>query len=295
MMKTDMTRFYGVTTALVTPFKKGELDLASFRRLLRQQTDRGVRGFVINGTTGESPCLSPEEVKTLYMCARGELGSDATLIIGTGLNSTRKTIEFSQTAASWGPEALLTVVPYYNKPPQRGLQAHFEAVADAVNVPIILYNVPGRTVAGLDAATVGTLSRHRNIIGIKDATGDLNVLKALREEVTPDFVLLSGDDGTCVEFAGRGGHGVISVSSHIIGAEMIGALANPTPTAVEDFHERYAEFMRWLYIEANPIPVKAALQWMGVIDSGELRLPLIELGQQHHKEFQACLKKLGKL
>lgn len=290
-----MSKFQGVITALVTPFRKGELDLASFKRLLKQQMDQGVRGLVINGTTGESPCLSLEEVKTLYTCARTELGSAATLIVGTGLNATKKTVEFSQAVASWAPDALLTVVPYYNKPPQRGLQAHFEAVADSVNVPVLLYNVPGRTVASLEPATVGALSKHRNIIGIKDATGDMKALKALRDQVTSEFILLSGDDGSCVEFASLGGHGVISVSSHIIGREMIAAFDEPSPAAVAEYRDRYTAFMRLLYVEANPMPVKAALHWMGVIDSAELRLPLVELDSKYHKEFQACLKELGKL
>jgi 4-hydroxy-tetrahydrodipicolinate synthase len=290
-----MSKFHGVITALVTPFKNGEVDLGSFKRLLRQQTDQGVKGFVINGTTGESPSLSVQEVKALYDCARSELGSSATLIVGTGSNSTKNTIELSQMVSTWKPDALLTVVPYYNKPPQRGLKAHFEAVANSVNVPLLLYNVPGRTVANLEPATVAELSRHGNIIGIKDATGDMKVLRALREQVVSDFILLSGDDGSCVEFTSLGGQGVISVSSHIIGKEMALALANPSSEAVAHYRERYAEFMRLLYVEANPIPVKAAVHWMGVIASGELRLPLVELDSQYHKEFQACLKNLGKL
>lgn len=287
-------KFGGVITALVTPFKKGELDLHSFKRLVSHQLEQGIRGFVVNGTTGESPNLSVDEIKRLFECARSESGGQATLIVGTGSNSTRKTIELSQTVATWKPDALLTVVPYYNKPPQRGLQAHFNLIADSVDVPIILYNVPSRTVANMEAATVGSLSHHKNIVAIKDATGDLKVLRDLSAAVTKDFVLLSGDDGSCVDFAASGGHGVISVSSHIIGKEMIQSLVAAKSSA-EAYRERYANFMRLLYIEANPIPVKAALHWMGIIDSPELRLPLVELDPKYHKEFQQCLKELGKL
>lgn len=284
----------GVITALVTPFKRGEVDLTSFKRLLRHQLDQGVRGFVINGTTGESPCLSMAEVKSLFDCAKSETAGAATLIVGTGLNSTQKTVDMSRAVCDWKPDALLTVVPYYNKPPQRGLQAHFRTIADNVSCPILLYNVPSRTVANMEPQTVGQLSAHKNILGIKDATGDMNVMRGLREHTQPDFVLLSGDDGSCVDFAALGGHGVISVSSHIIGQEMVVALVDPQAHK-ESYKQKYFDFMRLLYIEANPIPVKAALHWMGILDSPELRLPLVELDSKHHKDFQTCLKNLGKL
>lgn len=284
----------GVITALVTPFKQGQVDITSFERLVKHQLDQGIRGFVVNGTTGESPTLKLDEIKRLFDCARSVSAGQATLIVGTGSNSTSKTIEMSQTIAAWKPDALLTVVPYYNKPPQRGLVAHFTAIANSVDVPIILYNVPSRTVANMESSTVGVLSQHQNIIGIKDATGDMKVLSALTKSVSPGFTLLSGDDGSCVDFAAMGGHGVISVSSHIIGKEMSQALVEPQQSA-NSYREKYAEFMRLLYIEANPIPVKAALHWMGIIDSPELRLPLVELDPKYHKEFQQCLKVLGKL
>lgn len=293
-MKMSESKLRGVITALITPFKKGELDIKSFTRLLRHQMDQGIRGFVINGTTGESPTLAPSEVQELYEVARVEVGGAAALIVGTGSNSTATAIELSKRAAGWGPQALLSVVPYYNKPPQRGLESHFKAVADSVEVPIILYNVPSRTVANLEPESVNALAKHPRIVGIKDATGDMNSLRALQSQVDRNFILLSGDDASCVDFVAAGGHGVISVSSHIIGAEMIQA-TNHFISEGESYKQKYADLMRLLYVEANPIPVKAALYWMGVIDSPELRLPLMALDPKFHKDFQSCLKNLGKL
>lgn len=289
---------HGVITAIITPFKNGEVDLASFKRLLKNQLDQGVDGLVINGTTGESPTLHFEEVKRLYATAREELGSQFTLIVGTGSNSTEKTREFTKAVESWKPDAVLVVVPYYNKPPQRGLQRHFETVAEGSKAPVLLYNVPGRTVAGLAPETVGKLSRHANIIGIKEASGDLNLLAEMRSAAQKDFIFLSGDDASCADFCAAGGSGVISVGSHIIGKEMKSALQKARAGDIEAcarYREQYKDFMRDLYIEANPIPVKAAAHWMGLIDSPELRLPLVELDSKFHGDFKECLKKIGKL
>jgi len=284
-----MTKISGVITALVTPLKNGGLDLKSFVKLLRSQLDDGVEGFVINGTTGESPTLKPEEVRQLFACAKSEVAGQVPLIVGTGSNSTLKTREWSSEVALWKPDALLVVVPYYNRPPQRGLRAHFAEVARAVEVPVILYNVPSRTVANLEPATAAELSEIPNIVAIKDATGDMNILEQLKTKVRPGFTLLSGDDASCVTFMTSGGHGVIAVSSHIIGREM---KTEKNPAA---YQEKFAELFKWLYIEANPIPVKMALYWMGIIESPELRLPLVQLDEKFHKDFKACLRKLGKL
>ncbi len=283
----------GVITALATPFNKsGEVCRKSFKKLLKSQMDQGVDGLVVNGTTGESPSLDLNEVKTLFAMAKAETEGKIPILVGTGLNSTAKTVELSKKVSAWKPEALLVVVPYYNKPPQRGLVAHFSAVAKASRVPIVLYNVPGRTVAGLEAATIGELARHKNIIGIKEATGKMDFLEQIKKQVPKDFALLSGDDASCVDFCARGGHGVISVSSHIIGGEMKEAIQN---RSVSEYASRYAELMKHLYIEANPIPLKAALHWMGIISSPGLRLPLVPLDERFHADFKKCLGALGKI
>lgn len=288
------TKISGVITALVTPFLNGEVDEKSFVKLLHRQLDEGVQGFVVNGTTGESPTLSRAEVRRIFDLAKTEVAGQVPLIVGTGSNATSAAVEFSREVCTWKPDALLTVVPYYNKPPQRGLREHFRQIAMNSSVPVLLYNVPGRTVASLDPATVAQLSEEKNIVGIKDATGDMSICETLKKSVPADFALLSGDDGTCVDFCARGGHGVISVSSHIIAPEMRECLKDPKHSAA-DYKTKYSEFMKHLYIEANPIPVKAALYWMGVIASPEMRLPLQPLDEKFHKDFQACLKNLGKL
>jgi 4-hydroxy-tetrahydrodipicolinate synthase len=291
-MTTMSSNLGGVITALVTPFQNGEVDKRSFTRLIRQQMDQGVQGFVINGTTGESPTLEMAEVRDLFSLAKSEVAGKVPLIVGAGSNSTVHACELAHEVSSWRPDAILSVVPYYNRPPQRGLVAHFTAIGKASSVPVLLYNVPGRTVANLEPETVGELSRADQIAGIKDATGNMAVLESLKKSVRNGFLLLSGDDASCVEFCAHGGHGVISVSSHIIGREMREAIASKD---VNGFKSWFAALMKWLYVEANPIPVKMALHWMKLIESPELRPPLAALDEKFHKDFIACLKELGKI
>lgn len=288
-MKKPNIEISGVITALITPFRDGQLDEGSFIRLLHQQVKSKVDGFVVNGTTGESPTLAPHEVVRLIEIVRAETGLP--LIVGVGSNSTQKAVEMAKSFSKFKPSAFLSVVPYYNRPPQRGLVKHFSTIAEASDIPLILYNVPSRTVARLEADTVGELARHSNIIGIKEATGDLKFLKEIQARVPRDFVLLSGDDATCVEFVREGGHGVVSVCSHVIGEELKESMLAKDP----HFAEKYAEVLRLLYIEANPIPVKMAMHWMGVIHSPELRLPLVALDEKYHGEFKRCLQNLAKI
>lgn len=281
----------GIFTALVTPFKNGELDKASFIKLLHQQLTSGVDGFVINGTTGESPTLKVNEVKQLVDWAKVEVSNKVPIIIGAGTNSTAKTIDLVNEFSSCKPHSFLIVVPYYNRPPQRGLVAHFNKIADAATAPIVLYNVPSRTVAKLELESTVELAKHKNIIALKEASGDLEFFKRLKQSLPNDFSLLSGDDGSCVDFINAGGDGVISVWSHLIGRELKEAIALNTP----EFSKKYSELLKYVYIEANPIPVKMAMHWMGVLDSPELRLPLIELDQKYHEGFKRCLKDLKKI
>ncbi len=160
-------KFHGVLTALITPFFKGEIDFVSLKKLIRHQLDNNIDGFVVSGTTGESPTLSQQEKKQIFNFVKSEVQGQVPVIVGTGTNSTKKTIEHTHDAESWGADAALVVVPYYNKPPQRGLTAHFKAVAESTNLPILLYNVPSRTITSLTAETVFELSKIKNIIGIK--------------------------------------------------------------------------------------------------------------------------------
>lgn len=289
-----MKNLKGVFTAIVSPFKNDKLDFESLDKLLNHQIQNGVDGFVINGTTGESPTLKSSEREEMLKHFQGKAGGK-TLIFGTGSNSTEKTIADSQRAEQFGADAILVVVPYYNKPPQRGLVQHFKAVAKNVSVPVILYNVPGRTVAGLNADSIAELSSVKNIVGIKEATGDINFLKEIKSKVPADFILLSGDDGTYVEFLRTGGHGVISVTSHVFPRAMKTwekmVAGGEGAKAVEDF-TRYKKLTELMFAEANPIPVKAALKMMGLLASDELRLPLVSLEEKWQSPIMAELKNL---
>ncbi|HRO66936.1 MAG TPA: 4-hydroxy-tetrahydrodipicolinate synthase [Pseudobdellovibrionaceae bacterium] len=278
-----MNPLKGVFTALITPFQNGKIDFASLERLLARQLAGGIDGFVVNGTTAESPTLSEEEVADLFSFVRKKVGAKVPLILGTGSNSTEDTIAATRRAEQWGADAALVVVPYYNKPPQRGLFAHFKAVADATRLPILLYNVPGRTITSLELETIRKLSEIENIVGIKEASGKIEFASEIRKACGKDFVLLSGDDGTYAKFLEAGGDGVISVASHILPeafSRWTKALHQGDAASSLKEIPQYAKVIDLLFVEANPIPVKKALQFMGVIQSASLRLPLVEMDEK---------------
>lgn len=288
-------KFEGVFTALVTPFQKGEVDWSSLKKLVRMQLEGGVQGLVISGTTGESPTLSLEETKEIFDFVRGESGGSLRLVVGTGSNCTSSTIDATKQAKAWGAEAALVVVPYYNKPSQRGLFEHYSEVAKQGGLPIILYNVPGRTITKLELSTIQKLAAVPGIVAIKEATGDVEFGKSISQST--DLLLSSGDDGTCFALAGVGGRGVISVISHLIPRElttwMKRSLSGDSKTVANEFAEKYGALNDALYIEANPIPVKYALWKMGIIASPELRLPLTELDEIHHPHLDKLLRQGG--
>lgn len=269
-----MKKLQTTITALITPFLNQEVDYNSLDNLVRFQLQGGIGGFVINGTTAESPTLESDEVKNIFKFVRNIVGPDFPLIVGTGSNSTLKTIKESIVAKELGADAILVVVPYYNKPPQRGLIQHFSLVAQQSQIPTMLYNVPGRTVTSMNLDTIVELSKVKNIIGIKEASGNIQFASEIYQKCSKDFILLSGDDGTYIDFLKNGGQGVISVASHIIPKQFVNWLKNPSKA--EDFN-LYKNLIDLLFIEANPIPVKKALQYLGIIRSAELRLPLVEM------------------
>lgn len=273
----------GVWTALLTPFRDGAVDVASLEKLLAHQVKNGVKGFVINGTTGESPVLSREERERIFKIARAQ--TKVPLMMGTGTNDTAETVRRTQEAQALGADAALVVVPYYNKPPQRGLVEHFRAVASATPLPVFLYNVPGRTITGLAVESIAELAKTKNIVGIKEATGDIELAKKIKAACPREFILLSGDDGTYPGFLEAGGHGVISVASHVIPAEFVRAqnLA------------RYTKLIDLLFCEANPIPVKKAAQLMGLIATAEMRLPLVEMDPAKARELENEMRAVGVL
>ncbi|WP_373998610.1 4-hydroxy-tetrahydrodipicolinate synthase [Bdellovibrio bacteriovorus] len=293
-----MKNFKGTFTALITPFKNDKVDYTSLDRLLKQQLDGGVDGFVVNGTTAESPTLSTQEVGELFKHIRKFVGDKVPLIMGTGSNDTAKSIETSRKAEEMGADAILVVVPYYNKPPQRGLFEHFKAVASSVKIPTLLYNVPGRTITSLATETIRDLAKVPGVIGIKEATGKIDLAQDIIKACGKDFVMLSGDDGTYVDFLGAGGHGVISVATHVIPAQMVQWKKWVSEGQIEKARadiNKYMNLINLLFVEANPIPIKKALQLMGVIDSASLRLPLVELTPEHTESLKAEMKKVGLL
>ncbi len=291
-----MSKLKGTFTALATPFVNGELDVKSFERLLKHQLDAGVDGFVINGTTAESPTLHDSERIKTFEIAKSYSAGKATLIMGTGSNSTEKTIEETKKAANLKADAVLVVVPYYNKPPQRGLFQHFKAVAESADIPNILYNVPGRTITALQLETIQSLSKVKNIVGIKEASGNVEFAAQISKTCGDSFVLLSGDDGTYVEFLNNGGHGVISVATHIIPKQMLDWKKLVQTGKLEEARadiKKYAKLIDMLFTEANPIPVKKATQMMGVFANAEMRLPLVEHEEKLSLELKTEMQKLG--
>lgn len=274
-------KFQGVMTALVTPFRAGQIDYDSLKKLIDHQLENGIGGFVVCGTTAESPTLTEQEKLEVLKFVCDQVQGRVPLLFGSGSNCTQSTIELSQKACRFPIDGLLVVVPYYNKPPQEGLLQHFEHVAQSVEKPVVLYNVPGRTVAGLEPQTLVKLAAHPNIVGLKDATGDLEMHKHLVAQLPKDFVLLSGDDGTSIEYCYLGGHGVISVCSHVAPGLMVDWVKrarNQDGQILEEF-EPHKKWISQLYTAPNPIPVKAALVKKGLIAHKGLRLPLVAFNE----------------
>jgi 4-hydroxy-tetrahydrodipicolinate synthase len=286
--------FEGVITALITPFKNNEVDYPSLKKLIRSQMDQGIDGFVVHGTTAESPTTTDAEKEKIFQFIKSEVSGKVPLIAGTGSNSTQDTILKSQKAEKWGADAILVVVPYYNKPPQRGLFEHFNKTANSVEIPTILYNVPGRTITSLELETIVVLSENKKIAGIKEATGDVEFGSKIIQKCRKDFCVLSGDDKTCMALAAKGGKGVIGVVTHLISGKMR-EIYNKIKAGDKDALKKYESFYNLIdsmYLEANPIPVKYALKKIGILESEELRLPLSALSQDLRAKVDEQLKGL---
>ncbi len=282
----------GMITALVTPFNgDGGIDFKSLETLVEAQLKAGVEGFVISGTTAESPNLSNEEVKQLFETIKKLCPKGFQLILGAGTNSTSGTIEKIKEFDALKPSGYLVVTPYYNKPTQAGLVAHFTAIAASTKTEVLLYDVPGRTVVEISPETVVELSKVKNIVGIKDATGNVSKIKDLKKnnEISKGFLFLSGDDGTTCDFIKEGGDGVISVLSHIIPSEFKACMRG------EGDFSRYSNLCDLLFVEPNPTPTKFALKQMGILATDEMRLPLLPLTTQNSEALRTELKILGVL
>lgn len=288
--------FKGSLVALVTPFDRhGRIDYGALEALIEFHVAQGTDGLVIAGTTGEAATLSREEHIELVTRAVEMVAGRLPVIAGTGSNSTAQTIDLSLAVGGSGIDAFLLVVPYYNKPVQEGIYQHFTAVADAVDKPVILYNVPGRTGADMQAETVARLAGHPNIVGIKEATGDIDRLRAIMKLVDSDFRLYSGDDFTVLPFIAAGGHGVVTVSGNVVPAVMSRLCALASAGDLDEagrLDHSLQPLNSALFIESNPIPVKWALAQMGLIQP-TLRLPLTEHDAQYHGGMRAALAKAG--
>ena len=286
----------GSIVALVTPMHvDGSVDWDALKRLLEMHIEAGTAAIGAVGTTGESATLSvPEHCEVIEFCVR-ECAGRIPVIAGTGSNSTREAIELTEAAAGAGADACLLVTPYYNRPTQRGLYEHFKAIADAVAVPQILYNVPGRTAVDMDNDTVAQLAGVDNIVGIKDATGDVERARDLVQRCADRIAIYSGDDPTAMELMLAGGHGNISVTANVAPALMAElcrlALAGDREGA-QAVNDRLTPLNRALFLEANPIPVKWALCQQGLVEEG-IRLPLTVLDEAYRGEVAAALEAAG--
>ncbi len=289
-----MMKFKGVYTALVTPFRKGEVDFEALKKLVELQIKGKVAGIVPVGTTGESPTLDPGEhlkvIETVVEVAAGR----CQIIAGTGANSTAEAIHLTTEAKAIGADATLQVTPYYNKPTQEGLYRHFATVADKGGLPVVLYNVPGRSGVAIAESTVARLSHNPLIAAIKEAAGSVDRVSAILDS-TDEITVLSGDDSLTLPMMVVGAKGIISVASNLIPGEMSEmvqfALDGEYARAYE-FHRRFYPLFRDQFIETNPIPIKAAMAMAGLLEE-EYRLPLCELAAGNREKLAATLKNCG--
>ncbi|OQY35445.1 MAG: 4-hydroxy-tetrahydrodipicolinate synthase [Spirochaetaceae bacterium 4572_59] len=283
--------FSGVFTALVTPFNsKKEIDTDALKKIVRFQLDKGISGLVPVGTTGESPTVSHDENMDVIEIVIKETKGKVPVIAGTGSNSTDEAIRMTKIAKLIGADASLQVAPYYNKPTQEGLYRHFMTIADAVDLPIMVYNVQGRTAVNIDTDTLMRLAKHENIVAVKEASGDLNQMMDVLKRKPADFDVLSGDDNLALPLTLLGGSGVVSVASNIVPQwmeEMVKAARRGDLEKARTIHYEMLPLFKSMFIETNPIPVKSAMALMGLLDE-EFRLPLCPPSDEN----RAYLKKV---
>ena len=287
--------FKGSIPALITPFDKGEVDYASFNKIIEWSISEGSDGFVPCGTTGESPTLSHEEHKKIVEECVRIVNKRVPVIAGAGSNNTIEAIELTNHAENCGADAALVVTPYYNKPTQEGLYAHFKKIADSTNLPIIIYNIPGRSVVDMSIDTMCKLSDLKNIIGVKDATNDLFRPVLSQTQITKEFCYLSGEDGTALAFLAQGGHGCISVTANIA-PKFCSLLQNywneKNIIKAQEINMMLAKLHQSLFIESSPGPVKYAAELLNLCKS-ETRLPLVPIRETTKKIIKDCLIEVG--
>jgi 4-hydroxy-tetrahydrodipicolinate synthase len=284
--------FTGTYTAIVTPFKNGQVDEPAFRSLIQFQIDNGVNGIVPTGTTGEAATLDYDEHLRVIEIAVQEARGRCKIIAGTGSNSTQEAVELTQKAERVGVDGALLASPYYNKPTQEGVYRHYKKISESTSLKLMLYNVPSRTAGEIGVETCARLARDcANIVSIKEAGGSAERVSALKKILPPEFTILSGDDGLTLPFMAVGAVGVVSVASNVIPgqiAEMVNAFLAGRSSEALKIHLRYFQLFKDLFIESNPIPVKTALYLMGMIEN-EFRLPLCEIGKANQSKLHESL------
>jgi len=288
--------FGSLLTAMITPFDaKGKVNFKEVERIADFLIKNGTDTLVVTGTTGESPTLTYQEEKDIYKTVLKIAKGRAKVMAGTGSNATSSAIEASVVAEKLGVDGLLQVVPYYNKPSQEGMYQHFKAVADATALPIVLYNIKGRTGVNMETETLLRLCEFKNIVGMKEASGDLKQIKEVIDRTPKDFLVYSGDDGLTLEVMKLGGDGVISVASHVAGPQIKNILNLALQKKFDEaakFDSQLQELYKVLFITSNPVPVKAAMEMLG-FKVGSVRLPLVDANVSERAQVEAVLKKTG--
>ncbi|MBW2275707.1 MAG: 4-hydroxy-tetrahydrodipicolinate synthase [Deltaproteobacteria bacterium] len=289
--------FEGILTALVTPFRDGEVDESALASLVERQIAAGINGLVPCGSTGESATLSHAEHSRVIELVVSAAAGRVPVVAGTGSNNTREAIELTRKAKEAGADGALLLSPYYNKPTQAGIVAHYEAVADATLFPLVLYNIPGRTASNIAPETIARLAEHPHIVGVKEACGDLDQIAHVIAACPDDFAVVSGDDALLLPMLAIGGKGGISTSSNVVPAELCElerAWRAGDSSRARELHYRLLPIFDILFCETNPIPVKAAVALTGAIGD-EIRLPLTPISQPNRERLQAVLKEAGVL
>jgi|TARA_B110000263_G_scaffold116671_1_gene101721 4-hydroxy-tetrahydrodipicolinate synthase len=287
--------FQGSIPALITPFKNGNIDYESFYKIIEWSLSEGSHGFVPCGTTGESPTLSHQEhIKVVDECVR-IVDKRVPVIAGTGSNNTVEAIEFTNHAEKSGVDAALVVTPYYNKPTQEGLQAHFKKIAESTSLPIIIYNIPGRSIVDMSIDTMSVLSNISNIVGVKDATNDLFRPLLTQTKIQKDFCYLSGEDGTALAYLAQGGQGCISVTANIapkLCSDMQNLWRERKINLAQDINIKLSKINHVLFVESSPGPVKYAAELLNLC-SAETRLPLVSIKDSTKALVKECLVEIG--
>lgn len=291
----NMIDFGKVATAMVTPFDhRGNIDFEKTTQLINYLISNGSDALAIAGTTGESPTLSTEEKLALFRHSVKVVDGRVPVVAGTGSNNTYASIELTKKAEEIGVDAIMIVAPYYNKPNQEGLYQHFKTIAESTELPVMLYNIPGRSVINMSVETIVRLAELPNVVALKDASGDLDAMTAIIAQTSNDFALYSGDDGLTLPVLAIGGTGIISVASHVIGnemQEMVKLYESGNPKEAAKIHQRIVPVMKSLFAAPSPTPVKTALQLKG-LDVGSVRLPLVPLTEEERQTLVSTLNTL---